>query len=214
MTAGVFDLLTHRRDSLPEGAGRAADALLARRDDVAARFRVLVEGGIGGERMRVHGDYHLGQVLWSGGDFMIIDFEGEPARPLAVRRSKQSPLRDVAGMLRSFHYAAHQGLLNHRASTGSATGRDLALEAWAEAWHQWVGAAFLRGYLAAAAGATFLPTRESGLESLLLVHLLEKAVYELGYELNNRPDWAILPLLGIARLLDTPPGAPKKGGRA
>jgi maltose alpha-D-glucosyltransferase / alpha-amylase len=212
LSASVFDLLRHRRDSLPDGTRRAADALLARRDDVAGRFRPLVGGAIGGERIRVHGDYHLGQVLWTGADFMIIDFEGEPARPLAVRQSKQSPLRDVAGMLRSFHYAAHQGLVAHSTSIRGVARR--GLETWAEAWHQWVGAAYLRGYLDAAAGATFLPTRPKGLESLLVVHLLEKAIYELGYELNNRPDWAILPLLGMAHLLDGPQAPQTKGGRA
>jgi maltose alpha-D-glucosyltransferase / alpha-amylase len=214
LSASVFDLLKHRRDSLPEGTRRAADALLARRDDVAGRFQPLVGGAIGGERIRVHGDYHLGQVLWTGGDFMIIDFEGEPARPLAVRQSKQSPLRDVAGMLRSFHYAAYQGLVSHRAAAGSTPGGNPGLEAWADAWHRWVGAAYLRGYLEAGAGATFLPAREDDLEVLLVVHLLEKAIYELGYELNNRPDWAILPLLGIAHLLDEPHGAQPKGGSA
>jgi maltose alpha-D-glucosyltransferase / alpha-amylase len=125
-------------------------------------------------KTRVHGDFHLGQVLWNRGDFVIIDFEGEPARSLAERRSKNSPIRDIAGMLRSFHYAAH--------SAGS--GAD------AEKWASVSSEAFLAGWTASAPKlAVDLP--------LLPLFLREKALYELDYEINNRPDWTRIPLLAL-----------------
>jgi maltose alpha-D-glucosyltransferase/alpha-amylase len=154
-------------------------------------------------RTRIHGDYHLGQVLYTGTDFVIIDFEGEPARPLAERRIKRSPMQDVAGMMRSFHYAAFAGLL------APADGRSISadelreLAPVAESWHAWVASRFLKAYFdnAGAAGSAS-GKREDALD-LLRLHLLEKAIYELGYELNNRPTWVEIPLEGISKLLST-----------
>jgi maltose alpha-D-glucosyltransferase/alpha-amylase len=151
----------------------------------------------GGGRIRCHGDYHLGQVLVTEGDVVIIDFEGEPARPLAERRAKASPLRDVAGMLRSFSYAALTGL---GAATQTRPEDVERLAPWAELWETWVGAVFLRAYLAATRGAAFLPPDVDDLETLLQAFILDKALYELGYELNNRPDWVHIPLTGLRRL--------------
>src|SRR6185436_1038941 len=131
------------------------------------------------------------------GDVMILDFEGEPARPLSARRAKCSPLRDVAGMLRSFSYAALTGL-----GAATATRREdfERLAPWAEAWETWVSAAYLRAYLSMTKSAPFLPARTADLEALLQLFTLDKALYELGYELNNRPDWAHIPLAGLMRL--------------
>jgi maltose alpha-D-glucosyltransferase/alpha-amylase len=147
----------------------------------------------------VHGDYHLGQVLWAEGDFYILDFEGEPARAIAQRRQKQSPLKDVAGMLRSFSYAAYAGLFAH-VSTRSATIAEM--EPWARIWQTSAGAAFLKGYFGTVDGALFIPTEPSQRDLLLQLFMLDKALYELNYELNNRPDWVRIPLtaiLGIVR---------------
>ena len=136
---------------------------------------------------------------------MIIDFEGEPARSIAERRLKQSPLRDVAGMLRSFHYATGASLDSLAAAesaqtpTASSAGRSAARASWARVWHLWSSAAFLRAYLAQTAGALFLPRQPQELAWLLDQFLLEKAVYELRYELNNRPDWLPIPLGSGAR---------------
>jgi maltose alpha-D-glucosyltransferase/alpha-amylase len=142
---------------------------------------------------RVHGDYHLGQVLRSAGGFVITDFEGEPARPLAERRQRQSPLVDAAGMVRSFDYA---GQAAGRARPG---GEDKG--AVAAAWTEAMVAAFLSGYwkTAEAAPVAFLPAAAARMPFL---HLLElrKALYELRYELNNRPDWADIPIASIIRL--------------
>ncbi len=149
-------------------------------------------------RIRIHGDYHLGQVLWAEGDFYILDFEGEPARPLDERRRKESPLKDVADMLRSFSYAAYAALFAHTAGRGGELER---VEPWAHAWQRWTGAAFLKGYLAVAGAAGFLPADPGPRAALLDLFLLDKVLYELNYELNNRPDWARIPLRGLSEWL-------------
>jgi maltose alpha-D-glucosyltransferase/alpha-amylase len=205
LTEKTFSLLRRRLSTLPEDVQGAAERVAARQDEVLDQFRTILDGKISALRTRVHGDYHLGQVLRSGPDFVIIDFEGEPAVPLSTRRLKRSPLRDTAGMIRSFHYAAHHGL-HSLEQRGAARREDRpALEPWAEHWYLWVSAAFLRGYLEGASGAAFLPTDGDAVESLLTVYLLSKAIYELGYELNNRPQWVHLPLAGIRQLLETTP---------
>jgi maltose alpha-D-glucosyltransferase/alpha-amylase len=150
-------------------------------------------------RTRVHGDYHLGQVLWSESDFYLLDFEGEPARPLEERRQKESPLKDVAGMLRSFSYAAYAALFTHNLGTWTDFER---LEPWARIWERSAGASFLKGYLAVAAHAPFLPEDPVQRARLLDLFLLDKALYELNYELNNRPDWVRIPLRGLAELVE------------
>jgi len=148
-------------------------------------------------RIRGHGDYHLGQVLKTAGDFVIIDFEGEPARPLAERRTKHAPLRDVAGMLRSLDYAAHAVAFRRTgADRAAAVARLLRWEARARR-------AFLDGYraIAAASGAPLVPVSEAAFERACAAFELEKACYELSYELDNRPDWVAIPLAGITRIL-------------
>ena len=149
-------------------------------------------------KIRIHGDYHLGQVLWVDNDYVILDFEGEPTRSVDERRAKFSPLRDVAGMLRSYHYAAYAGLF---AFTRDRPDDFARLEPWADLWHQWAAAAFLRGYQQAAGRAHFLPTSRGEFAALLDGFMLGKAFYELAYELNNRPDWVRIPLRGILALL-------------
>jgi maltose alpha-D-glucosyltransferase/alpha-amylase len=201
LTGDVFDLLRGRLSDLQGPVREQGDRVLSLRSSVLGRFRRLLDRRLTAVRTRTHGDYHLGQVLWTGRDFVIIDFEGEPARPASVRRAKRSPLRDVAGMVRSYHYAAYQGLATFTAAGAVAPGQEDVAESWARAWYGWVSGAFLGAYLEVAAGAPFVPQDEGELEDLLVVHVLEKAVYELGYELNNRPDWVRLPLQGIAALV-------------
>jgi maltose alpha-D-glucosyltransferase/alpha-amylase len=196
LTEQVFHLLRTRLQVLPAAARADASRLMRLKPTILNRCRAIIRHPIAAMRTRHHGDYHLGQVLWTGRDFVMFDFEGEPTRPLSTRRAKRSALRDVAGMIRSFHYAAHSGL-NRRGSDGGVA----ALEPWADCWHLWVSAAFLRSYLRATSGAAFLPRSRGDLDVLLTTSLLEKAVYELGYELNNRPDWVALPLRGILRLV-------------
>jgi maltose alpha-D-glucosyltransferase/alpha-amylase len=150
-------------------------------------------------KIRCHGDYHLGQTLVTD-DVVLLDFEGEPTRTIAQRRAKQSPLRDVAGMLRSLDYAAHAGLMAFEKKRLADGPR---LEPWAELWQCWTSKAFLREYLATAAGAAFLPATDDQMQRLLRLFLLGKACYELVYELNNRPDWVRIPLRGLLGLLLT-----------
>jgi trehalose synthase-fused probable maltokinase len=183
-TRRMMQLLEQKLGALNDEAA----GLLLREQEILRRHAALMEHPINAKRIRLHGDYHLGQVLDTGSDFIIIDFEGEPGRPLNERRIKHSPLRDVAGMLRSFDYAAHTALAQQ-------TER-------AEAWVEGVSGAFLSAYVATAKGASFLPKNDQELRMLLEVCLLEKAVYEVCYELNNRPDWVAIPLRGITRILD------------
>ncbi|HEY3247746.1 MAG TPA: maltose alpha-D-glucosyltransferase [bacterium] len=173
----------------------------AMEEAIGRRFAAVLEQRITASRIRIHGDYHLGQVLYTGKDFVIIDFEGEPSRPLGERRMKRLALRDVAGMIRSFHYAAYTALVAVERS-GLARGETLAaLERWAEFWSLWTSATFLRSYLLTAGTAPFIPGSRRELTALLDALLLEKAVYELGYELNHRPAWVPIPLRGITQLM-------------
>jgi maltose alpha-D-glucosyltransferase/alpha-amylase len=197
LTARVFQLLRARLTRLPDNVRGEARKALGYEDAVFQRLHAVLECKITAMRIRIHGDYHLGQVLYTGKDFVIIDFEGEPARSLTERRLKRSPLRDVAGMLRSFHYAAH-----HAIFTPLSRPEDLpAMEKWGYFWQLWVSASFLQSYLEVAGQAAFLPKNENDLQVLLDAYCLEKAIYELGYELNNRPEWVNLPIQGICQLL-------------
>ncbi len=167
--------------------------------EILARISTLLRRKIRCAKIRTHGDFHLGQVLNTGKDFVIIDFEGEPSRSLSERKLKRCALRDVAGMMRSFHYAAHTAL-SMRQQTVRPEDVPL-LEPWAEHWASWIASAYLRSYLDAAEGANFIPDNRDDTEALLEAFLLEKAVYEIGYELNNRPKWISIPLRGIRQIL-------------
>jgi maltose alpha-D-glucosyltransferase/alpha-amylase len=159
-------------------------------------------------KTRHHGDLHLGQVLLARNDFVIIDFEGEPARPLAERRIKHTPLRDVAGILRSFDYAARTTML--RCTQAQPEQRE-AIAAAVRGWREAAAAAFLRGYRRATAEVPSVPADPGVMEDFLILFVLEKMLYELRYELDNRPDWAAIPLAALADLAEAPvtplPGA-------
>ncbi len=200
----MFLLLRKRLKTLSGDVLNDALKVVDREQQIMTRFRSVVSRKIAAKRTRNHGDFHLGQVLYTGKDYVIIDFEGEPARPLTERRIKRSAVRDVAGMLRSFHYAAYTSLFGHLGSANVRPEDMAALEPWARLWNVWVGSAFLKSYLEHAAPAGFLPANGEELKILLNVYLLEKALYELGYELNNRPDWLRIPLLGVLQLLEEP----------
>ncbi|HET6610651.1 MAG TPA: putative maltokinase, partial [Kofleriaceae bacterium] len=193
----AFEMLKKNLSRVPEPVQPLARETLSRRGEINARFRRIVGKKIDAVRIRCHGDYHLGQVLYTGSDFVILDFEGEPARPIGERRIKRSPLRDVAGLLRSFHYAAVAVT-----RSGIIRPEDVPnLSPWLEMWAQWVASTCLGAYLEIAAESAFLPADDDDLEALLDFYLLEKCMYELGYELNNRPDWVGIPLRGLRTLL-------------
>jgi maltose alpha-D-glucosyltransferase/alpha-amylase len=202
LAAKTFPLLRRYADRLPRDTRDLAEDVLDSEKVVMDRFRSLTDLKMTAMRIRCHGDYHLGQVLYTGRDFFIIDFEGEPARPISERKIKRSPVRDVAGMLRSFHYAAYSALLAQKERGLVEEGEDWHyLELCADFWYRWVSAVFLKEYLSTAAPGGFLPQTRAECQVLLETYLLEKSVYELGYELNNRPDWVKIPLQGIRQLL-------------
>jgi len=201
-----LNLLRKQYDRLPEHTRDEASALLEREDEVMERLRAVNRGRLGGMRIRIHGDFHLGQVLWTGRDFVIIDFEGEPARALSERRLKWTPLRDVAGMLRSFQYAAYTGLYEqvHRGNIADETEAVRAFYPWARFWQSWTSAVYLRAYLNTVhtGKPDLLPEQPENVRALLDAWLLEKAMYEVAYELNNRPQWVRIPIHGALEILD------------
>jgi maltose alpha-D-glucosyltransferase/alpha-amylase len=212
LAAEAFELLKRRLGHLPKAARKKAEHLVELEPAVDRRFRALFGRKFAAKRIRCHGNYHLGHVLYTGKDFIIIDFEGEPARSLTDRRLKRCPLRDVAGMLRSFHYATYNALFFDKSIGGGLGPKEQqALEPWARFWYVWVATVFLKAYLQTASAASFLPQAPDELTVLLDVYLLEKAFYELKHELNNRPDWVRIPLRGILELLDAaePGGDPR-----
>lgn len=199
--AQVMNALRGLHDTLPAEVKQEADRVLGQSDAIQSRFQLVTRRRISAMRIRCHGDYHLGQVLHTGGDFVIIDFEGEPARSLGERRIKHSPLKDVASMLRSFHYASHVAL--HGQTSIVVRAEDVpVLEQWARAWYLWVSASFLRSYLDLMADTPVLPSKPEDISVMLDGYLLHKALYEISYEMNNRPDWLIVPLRGIMQALE------------
>jgi maltokinase len=186
LTADVDEQIDRMFVDLPELD--VLEPIRSRGQDVRDRLQALSHIGAGGHVIRTHGDYHLGQTMLADRGWVILDFEGEPARPLPERRLKRSPLRDVAGMLRSFSYAA-AGARMLRDADPPAEWEDRAREAFLDGYHRTVE-------------STLLPPGHQATDQLLAVFELEKAVYELRYELNNRPDWVGIPVAGIVRLLD------------
>jgi len=198
LTRRAMQFLDKNLKKLPENIRREAAEILSLEPEILRRLQKILQKKISAIKIRVHGDYHLGQVLYTGNDFVIFDFEGEPERALSERRLKYSPLRDVAAMIRSFHYAAYSALLQH----ASVRPEDIpVLEKWADLWYHYVSGIFLSSYLNTVKGAPLLPDDGAELENLLNALLLEKAVYELSYELNNRPDWVVIPIRGIKFIL-------------
>jgi maltose alpha-D-glucosyltransferase/alpha-amylase len=209
----ALEALKQKIPTLDEPTSDMAGLLLSRRPDLMARARSLASLAAGGQRIRIHGDYHLGQTLRTGGDkngtaasspgdFVILDFEGEPARPVEERRQKRSPLKDVAGMIRSFSYVSFSALDHHFSAgeidTQAADGTDAA--AWARLWQNFASAMFLWAYRDTIKGAPTLLAAPKESQELLNAYLLEKALYELLYELNNRPTWLHIPMNGILTL--------------
>jgi maltose alpha-D-glucosyltransferase / alpha-amylase len=187
-----------------------AQALIAREKEILSFFRKLMSSSIEALRIRCHGDYHLGQVLWTGRDFVIIDFEGEPLRSIGERRLKRVPFRDVAGMLRSFDYAAWTALRRHWELLHPERGVSPAVrerhEAGASSWSAWLGREYVREYLARLREIRpdLVPRDPQDVSLLLRIWLLEKALYEITYELNSRPSWVDIPLRAAGQILDRP----------
>jgi 1,4-alpha-glucan branching enzyme len=197
---GALDALRSSLAKLPESTRSQARLVLERAPGLLKQVDALSSLNLNAAKTRVHGDYHLGQVLWTGDDFVILDFEGEPAKPLAERVKKVSPLKDVVGMVRSFDYASFAALFAFAGDRPEVFDR---LAPWAKAWRTSVSDRFLGEYLATAEGAAFLPPDPSNVRRMLDALTLDKALYELQYELNNRPDWVRIPLQGLSALVES-----------
>ena len=203
--------LRSRLDQLPESCQVPGRRILEEADRLRDRLRPLPGIKARVVKTRVHGDYHLGQVLRADDDFVILDFEGEPARSVEERRGKQSPLKDVVGMLRSFDYAAYAALFEHTRSRPEDFDR---LEPWARLWQTWTSVAFWREYRSVSGKAPYLPGDPTALGLLLDAYTLDKILYELLYELNNRPDWVCIPLQGIESLVEREQSGRAANGRS
>lgn len=192
----AFRLLELRLDRLSPPARAICERVRTAEDQVRSHFAAIPQQSVTVDRIRCHGDFHLGQVLWTGNDFVIIDFEGEPTRSLEERRRKHCALRDVASMVRSFHYATCFAAVVETSASHPLP------SALFDAWYDVTRKAYLDAYRSTAAAATYVPQSQSEWDWLMRVHLLEKAVYELDYELNHRPDWVSIPAAGILQLLN------------
>jgi maltose alpha-D-glucosyltransferase/alpha-amylase len=197
----TFRLVQRQKHKFPPESQPDAEAILKGQAEILDRLGNVARQKIEAYRTRCHGDFHLGQVLYTGKDCVIIDFEGEPARPLTERRIKSSPLKDVAGMLRSFHYAVSLSLGSLREKEFVYPEDDEGyLEKGAKYWYEWICFAYLFEYVRLAADGAFLPPTIDQFHLLLDAYLLDKAFYELRYEIENRPDWVAIPCEGILQL--------------
>ncbi|HCW07364.1 MAG TPA: hypothetical protein DGG95_08370 [Cytophagales bacterium] len=184
-------MLEQSLSKLDEQTRNLAKEVLAKEEQILEYFSDIYKVRLDSIKTRIHGDFHLGQVLFTGKDFVIIDFEGEPGFSFSERRLKKSPFKDLAGMMRSFHYAAFGKILlneNYREKDLEFLGQ------WAELWQHYVSRFYMNAYLERSGHSKELSDAE---DILMRVYLLEKAIYELGYELNGRPDWVVIPLRGI-----------------
>jgi maltose alpha-D-glucosyltransferase / alpha-amylase len=201
LTRQNFQLLSRKLKTLPADVQAPAQQVLGFESEILQRFRAIYEKGYRMMRIRTHGDYHLGQVLYTGSDFLIIDFEGEPIRTISERRLKACALADVAGMIRSFDYASHAALVKYVEQGKFNPAQINVLAAWGRFWRQWVSAVFYHAYREAVRPGNFLPGNDAELRVLTDIFILRKAVYEIGYELGSRPEWVKIPLQGVLEMM-------------
>jgi maltose alpha-D-glucosyltransferase / alpha-amylase len=197
----AFEALRSRLYQIPESAQDDARSLLDREPELRRRLQAVRDTRIRGARIRHHGDYHLGNILFTGSDFLITNFEGDPLRPMSERRIKRSSFRDVAGMIRSFHYVSHAVLYGHVPGIIAGASNDPQLERWAFTWYAWVSAIFLKGYLDATETVDFVPHSKEERRIVYDCYVLDKALLEVQWELENRPDWVRIPVHGILEQL-------------
>jgi maltose alpha-D-glucosyltransferase/alpha-amylase len=198
LVRGTFANQVKNLSKLSEEARKEALEVLGMKEEVLRVLKGIYKKKIDVTKIRIHGDYHLGQVLFTGKDFVITDFEGEPARSYSERRLKRSPLRDVAGMIRSFHYAAYASLFLDNQIREEDFRK---LMPFVEQWYHYMSGFFMKAYLDTVKDSPFIPKDKQDMETLMTTFLLEKAIYEMNYELNNRPGWVMIPLRGIQSLM-------------
>ncbi len=204
LTRQNFQSLNRNLKNLPPEIQPQAQKVLLLEPEIIKRFRAVYERRMDCDRIRNHGDFHLEQVLYTGKDFLIIDFEGEPSVAVGERRLKRSPLNDVAGMIESFHYAAYAALLKQIERGNLSQEQSQQMILWTRYWARWVAAIYFMAYRHAAAGARFFPADETSFQVLTDAFLLRKAIYEIGYELKERPAWIRIPLQEILEMVGEP----------
>ncbi len=193
-----LNFLRDNVNSLPIKIKKEAEKILSLQSEILKFCKNILRKKISAQKIRIHGDYHLGQVLSTGDDFIIIDFEGEPIRSPGERRLKFTSFRDVAGMVRSFHYAVYSVFFQR----SKIRPEDMeAMQPWIEPWYYYITGAFLNSYLETVKGSDFIPEAKDELSILLNVFLIDKSIYEIGYELNNRPDWVVIPMEGLSLIM-------------
>jgi maltose alpha-D-glucosyltransferase/alpha-amylase len=200
LVRSTFENLKRSIKKIQEEERTVAKELLVQEQEILSVLKRIYHKKVEAMKIRIHGDFHLGQALFTGKDFVLLDFEGEPARSYSERRLKRSPLRDVAGMLRSLHYAGYASLMRNDRIPAADKEK---LRSFAEHWYHYVSRIYVRSYLDTVNGSNFIPKNPDDLNMLLETYILEKAIYELNYELNNRPDWIGIPLRGIQTILQS-----------
>ncbi len=196
-----FEMLRSQTRTLPTDAQDDINAVLKREGEIRSRLLSLRDKRMSGARIRTHGDLHLSNALFAGSDWFIANFEGDPTRPLSERRIKRSALRDVATMLRSFHYVSHAALFGDVPGIVPSREAGPQLEKWAEVWYRWVSATFLKEYLTASAGAAYVPQQMDEFKVLLAAYMIERTLIEIEHELEQRPAWIRIPVHGILEQL-------------
>ncbi len=207
----TFELMQQRMPTLAPDVQADMRRVLAQREAIRAKFHSIRDRRFDAMRIRLHGDFHLAQLLYTGKDFTIVDFEGELTRPLGERRIKRSPLRDVAGMLRSFQYASDAVLFGRVPGVTTRPGSRSVLETWAGFWYAWVGALYLKSYLDTLKTTRLLPLRGDDFSAMLSAFVLDRALDQLSYELTDRPEWVVVPLHGILKAIDAGMESPEPG---
>jgi len=192
-----FAMLEANLDKISGKLREDAIEMIHGKDRVKRFFNLVLQREMKGERIRIHGDFHLGQVLMNENDFYILDFEGEPDKPHHERRLKYPPLKDVAGMMRSFRYAAYSVIFTEFSNQPHLTDKLMAV---ADVWYHYVSRYYLGEYLRTMSGSSILPD-EDKINALLQVYSFKKAIYELGYEINNRPEWIVIPLQSLVKFV-------------
>jgi maltose alpha-D-glucosyltransferase/alpha-amylase len=200
----VLDALKNNLSELPEKSRSLANQVLSLQSTMILRQHAVADMPIDAQRIRLHGDYHLAQVLYTGKDFVIMDFEGEWSRPMSERRIKRSPLRDAVSMIRSFDYAAHIALAREQERGHFSVEQQAGMDPRVRFWSRWTGATFLRGYLGALAPAELLPRDPDQMEVLVNALLLNRTLGELGHEMTNRPESLHIPLKSVLDLMGAP----------
>ena len=197
LTRSTFQVLGQKTKDLSEEVQSIAEDVLGYKARILEQFKAIYSRKVDALKIRNHGDFHLAHVLWTGKDFVVIDFEGEPLRSFSERRIKRSPLRDLAGMIRSFHYAIYTTYHNYQFSQI----KERRLENWVELYYRLISRFYINSYLSLVEDQEFIPSNRKDFELLLRTFLLEKAIYELKFDLEKRPEWAIAPLQGIKYLV-------------